>query len=54
MASGIKCSVYDSQFKGMMDLGEEKAGKKKGLQDEFKQNTGETQSCVCMCSGQCT
>jgi hypothetical protein len=35
MASGIKCSVYDSQFKGKMALGEEMA--KKSLQDEFKQ-----------------
>jgi hypothetical protein len=25
MASGIKCSVYDSQFKGKLGLGEEMA-----------------------------
>jgi hypothetical protein len=35
MASGIKCSVYDSQFKGKTGLGEEMA-EKNGLQDEFK------------------
>jgi hypothetical protein len=29
MASEIKCSVYDSQFKGKMALGEEIAKKKK-------------------------
>jgi len=28
MTSGIKCSVYDSQFKGKMGLGEEMAEKK--------------------------
>ena len=52
MASGIKCSVYDSQFKGKMGLGEEMAEKK--TPPKMSSNTGETQSCVCMCNGQCT
>ena len=50
MASGIKCSVYDSQFKGKMALGEEMAKKV----SKMSSNRGETQSCVCMCNGQCT